>query len=156
MAKLLLGKEVVSALSEKLQLRVAALRKKGIVPTLAIIRVGENAGDLSYEKGAVTRAEALGIAVVKYDGRKIVPEYLQAFMSSDESQTYIREHTRGATLQQINLSDLRIQSILVPPFVEQQTFADFVSRIDKLRVAVQASLDKTQQLFDSLMQEYFG
>ena len=97
-----------------------------------------------------------GIAVVKYDGRKIVPEYLQAFMSSDESQTYIREHTRGATLQQINLSDLRIQSILVPPFVEQQTFADFVSLIDKLRVAVQASLDKTQQLFDSLMQEYFG
>ena len=77
-----------------------------------------------------------GIAVVKYDGRKIVPEYLQAFMSSDESQTYIREHTRGATLQQINLSDLRIQSILVPPFVEQQTFADFVSLIDKLRFFV--------------------
>ena len=74
-----------------------------------------------------------GIAVVKYDGRKIVPEYLHAFMSSDESQTYIREHTRGATLQQINLSDLRIQSILVPPFVEQQTFAAFVQRIDKLR-----------------------
>ena len=77
-------------------------------------------------------------------------------MNSDESQTYISEHTRGATLQQINLSDLRIQSILVPPFNEQQSFAAFVRRIDKLRVAVQASLDKTQQLFDSLMQEYFG
>ena len=97
-----------------------------------------------------------GIAVVRYDGSKIVPEYLHAFMSSDESQTYIREHTRGATLQQINLSDLRIQSILVPPFVEQQTFADFVSLIDKLRFDVQAALDKAQTLFDSLMQEYFG
>lgn len=96
-----------------------------------------------------------GIAVVKYDGRKIVPEYLQAVMSSDESQTYIREHTRGATLQQINLSDLRIQSILVPPFVEQHTFADFVRRIDKLRFVIQQSLDETQKLFDSLMQEYF-
>ena len=66
MAKLLLGKEVAASLSEKLQLRIAALQNKGVVPTLAIIRVGENAGDLSYEKGAVTRAEALGIAIVKF------------------------------------------------------------------------------------------
>ena len=66
MAKLLMGKEVASSLSEKLQLRVAALQEKGVAPTLAIIRVGENAGDLSYEKGAVTRAEALGIAGVKF------------------------------------------------------------------------------------------
>ena len=66
MANLLLGKDVAASLSEKLQLRVSALKEKGIVPTLAIIRVGENAGDLSYEKGAVTRAEALGVAVVKF------------------------------------------------------------------------------------------
>lgn len=66
MANLLLGKEVAASLSEKLQLRASALKEKGIVPTLAIIRVGENAGDLSYEKGAVTRAEALGVAVVKF------------------------------------------------------------------------------------------
>ena len=37
MAKLLLGKEVTDALNAKLQERTAALREKGIVPTLAII-----------------------------------------------------------------------------------------------------------------------
>ena len=47
MAKLLLGKEVTDALNAKLQGRTAALREKGVVPTLAIIRCGENPSDLS-------------------------------------------------------------------------------------------------------------
>ena len=47
MAKLLLGKEVTDALNANLQTRTAALREKGVVPTLGIIRVGENPSDLS-------------------------------------------------------------------------------------------------------------
>ena len=56
MAKLLLGKEVTDALNANLQVRTAALREKGINPTLGIIRVGEDPSDLSYEKGATKRA----------------------------------------------------------------------------------------------------
>ena len=63
MAKLLLGREVTDALNENLRCRTAALREKGIVPTLAIIRVGENPSDLSYETGAVKRGEAVGVEV---------------------------------------------------------------------------------------------
>ena len=47
MAKLLLGKEVTDALNANLQARTAALREKGVTPTLGIIRVGENPSDLS-------------------------------------------------------------------------------------------------------------
>ena len=56
MAKRLLGKEVNEALVASLQARTAALREKGVVPTLGIIRLGENPSDLSYEKGATKRA----------------------------------------------------------------------------------------------------
>ena len=52
MAKQLLGKEVNEALVASLQTRTAALREKGVTPTLGIIRLGENPSDLSYEKGA--------------------------------------------------------------------------------------------------------
>jgi type I restriction enzyme S subunit len=38
----------------------------------------------------------------------------------------------------------------------QKQFADFVNQVDKSKVAIQKALDKTQMLFDSLMQEYFG
>ena len=70
MAKLLLGKEVNEALVASLQTRTAALREKGVVPTLGIIRLGENPSDLSYEKGATKRAEEVGVAVKNY----ILPE----------------------------------------------------------------------------------
>ena len=70
MAKKLLGKEVNEALVASLQTRTAALREKGVVPTLGIIRLGENPSDLSYEKGATKRAEEVGVAVKNY----ILPE----------------------------------------------------------------------------------
>ena len=63
MAELMMGKAVADALSDELKTRVQTLGEKGITPTLAIFRVGENPGDLSYEKGAMKRAEALGVAV---------------------------------------------------------------------------------------------
>ena len=67
MAKLLLGKEVTDALNAKLQERTAALREKGVTPTLGIIRVGADPSDLSYEKGATKRAELVGVEVKKYE-----------------------------------------------------------------------------------------
>ena len=66
MAKLLLGKEVTDALNANLQTRTAALREKGITPTLGIVRVGANPSDLSYEKGACKRAELVGVEVKKF------------------------------------------------------------------------------------------
>ncbi len=70
MAKQLLGKEVNEALVASLQARTAALKEKGVTPTLGIIRLGENPSDLSYEKGATKRAEEVGVAVKNY----ILPE----------------------------------------------------------------------------------
>ena len=66
MAKLLLGKEVTDALNAKLQERTAALRAKGVGPTLGIVRVGEDPSDLSYEKGATKRAELVGVDVKNF------------------------------------------------------------------------------------------
>ena len=67
MAKLLLGKEVTDALNANLQVRTAALREKGVVPTLGIIRVGADPSDVSYEKGATKRAELVGVEVKKFE-----------------------------------------------------------------------------------------
>lgn len=64
-AAILTGAPVAEALSEKLKLRVEALRRRGIVPCLALVRIGERPGDLSYERSALRRCEALGIAVEK-------------------------------------------------------------------------------------------
>ena len=63
MAILLKGAPVAAAISEKLEPRAKALLEKGIVPRLAIIRMGKKAGDLAYEHAAVNRCARLGIEV---------------------------------------------------------------------------------------------
>lgn len=78
-----------------------------------------------------------GIAVIRYDCSKINPIYLNAYFNTEESQRYIQEHTRGATLRQINLSDLRAQEISVPPKFQQNQFADFVAQVDKSKLVAQ-------------------
>ena len=70
MAKRLLGKEVNEALVANLLERTNALRAKGVVPTLGIVRVGENPSDLSYEKGATTKGEQVGVQIKKF----VLPE----------------------------------------------------------------------------------
>ena len=66
MAKQLLGKEVTAAMNERLQARVTALKEKGVTPKLAIVRCGANPSDLSYEKGAESRAALIGVEVEKF------------------------------------------------------------------------------------------
>lgn len=70
MAKILSGKDVAAALNANLTERAAALKAKGVTPTLAIVRVGEKGSDLSYERGATKRADALGIKIVNF----VLPE----------------------------------------------------------------------------------
>lgn len=62
-AKRLTGKEVTAKLMEELAQRAEALKSKGTVPCLAILRVGENPSDLAYERGALKKAETAGIEV---------------------------------------------------------------------------------------------
>ncbi len=63
MAMLLKGAPAAAALNERSAAAAAALKEKGIIPTLAILRVGARDGDLSYERGAMKRCEQIGAAV---------------------------------------------------------------------------------------------
>ncbi len=63
MANILKGAPVTAALNEKMTAEVGELKEKGVVPTLAILRVGERPDDLSFEKGAMKRCETVGVEV---------------------------------------------------------------------------------------------
>ena len=70
MAKLLKGKPVADALMVDVVRRVELLKARGITPTLAIVRVGERADALSYERAATKRMAAAGIGLRSF----ILPE----------------------------------------------------------------------------------
>ena len=63
MARILDGKEVAASINENLHRRSDELRRSGIFPTLAILRVGERPDDVAYEASAKKRAERCGVEV---------------------------------------------------------------------------------------------
>ena len=65
MAELILrGANVARGLCEKTAERVRALSGKNIVPCLAVLRIGSREEDISYERSAAKRCDALGIKVM--------------------------------------------------------------------------------------------
>ena len=63
---------------------------------------------------------------------------------------------RAVTADNIEFNSLKQRKLIVPPIDVQQEYVTFLEQIDKSRLEVQKSLEKTQELFDSLMQKYFG
>ena len=63
---------------------------------------------------------------------------------------------KATTLPSTTKADLLKIRINIPPLELQNQFASFVQEIDKSRSRIQKSLEASQELFDSLMQKYFG
>lgn len=95
MAEILKGAPVTAALNEKMTAEVAELKTKGVVPALAILRVGERDDDLSYERGAMKRCETVGVEVKNV----VLP-------ADVESETFFR------TLEELN-KDPEVHGILM-------------------------------------------
>ena len=63
MANLLKGKMVAEAINNDSKKLCDELISKGVIPTLAIVRVGNKQDDISYEKGTIKRANEVGVNV---------------------------------------------------------------------------------------------
>lgn len=62
MSKIMQGTDVAKAMKEELIIKAEELKQKGMIPALAIVRVGARPDDLAYERGARKRMELVGIA----------------------------------------------------------------------------------------------
>jgi type I restriction enzyme S subunit len=61
----------------------------------------------------------------------------------------------GATREAITKQQIENLQIIVPPIELQNQFADFVKHIDKLKFTLKQTLEKLENCYHSLMQEYF-
>lgn len=66
MAELLKGAPAAAARNEKTAQCIHALRQRGVVPTLALVRVGEDEADIAYERSACRRCQQLGAQTRQY------------------------------------------------------------------------------------------
>lgn len=89
MAELLRGAPVSAAINERTRTRVQALKERGILPSLAIVRVGENDADIYYERSAMKRCADLGVEVrrVLYPGNVTEAELLAGIRQLNEDRS---------------------------------------------------------------------
>lgn len=62
----------------------------------------------------------------------------------------------GTTFAELKIFSLKACKILVPPIELQNQFAEFVEQTEKIKVAINSSLDKLKTLKKALMQRFFG
>ena len=106
-----------------------------------------------YPNNIPTTFSGFCIRFRKNDNSIIVPYLLRVL----KTESIRKKMTgRGANIQNLNQQILSTLEIPIPPLNLQTQFADFVKQVDKSRTAIQNELKKTQMLFDSLMQGYFG
>jgi len=93
---------------------------------------------------------------ITFDKEKVNPYYFKYFFQSESLKKSLSVNTHGGTMDILNLGIVRKIAMPLPPMKLQNEFVAFAEQVDKSKVAVHKSLDETQRLFDSLMQEYFG
>ena len=86
----------------------------------------------------------------------LTAEYLAYYLRQDSFVEYIKDKVTGAKMPRVAMDILRNIDIIQPNYIYQEQFSGFVNHINKLKSDVQKSIDETQLLMDSLMQEYFG
>ena len=96
------------------------------------------------------------LSCVRLNRTVLNPLFVAYYMESPAGKEQFIAKNQSAVKAGLNFNSINSLKIMVPPLVEQDRFVDFVQQVDKSKLAVQKSLEKTQQLFDSLMQEYFG
>ena len=135
------------------------LKKQGLVPvrgdilltargTLGRCYIIQDEDEFYFQDGMITWLS-------KYDER-ITPLYISYLFEMPGFRKQIDSLQAGSTVAYLSISMTKKLNVMTPPIELQNQFADFVTQVDKSKVDIQKALNKTQMLFDSLMQEYFG
>jgi len=76
--------------------------------------------------------------------------------SLNQMTDHFRKIAPEGTQPNLNTAIMKNYMQIIPPLKLQKEFITFSEQIDKLKFEQQQQLEKTQILFDSLMQQYFG
>ena len=96
------------------------------------------------------------VVLVQPNSELVSPYFLKYSFESDFVERQFAEAKNSTSQAAFGIQKVRTVEVMNPDLDVQREFEIFVKQVDKSKLAVQKSLEKTQQLFDSLMQEYFG
>ena len=96
------------------------------------------------------------LALIKFlDKTLVINKYIKNLINSEWFENKILKNMRGGTQKFISLKDIRKMKIPIPPITLQNQFSEIVKQIDKQKFEIEKSLKEIQELYESLIEEYF-
>lgn len=120
----------------------------------ALLLAGNNAAgkyDVKYYNGKFNAYQRTYVLSLRKQGiYSIFKKQLE------DKLEYLQSKSKGSTTRYLTMGILKNLTFLVPDMEIQVKLDQEIQHINKLKSDVQKSIDETQLLMDSLMQEYFG
>ena len=83
-------------------------------------------------------------------------DYLVHAINNEETKEQFEKSLKGVGVPNLHLGEIKKVKIIVPPLKKQNQFSEIVKQIDKQKFEIEKSLKETQELYESLMEKYFG
>ena len=83
-------------------------------------------------------------------------DYLVYAINNEETKEQFEKSLKGVGVPNLHLGEIKKVKIIVPPLKIQNQFSEIVKQIDKQKFEIEKSLKEIQELYESLMEKYFG
>ena len=97
------------------------------------------------------------VSILRLNYKEVNPIFFKYYFMQEKVQKELYAECVNGSTNQIELSKDRFLNfrILMPEITLQNQFSEIVKQIDKQKFEIQKSLKETQELYESLMEEYF-
>jgi type I restriction enzyme S subunit len=130
-------------------------------------RCNPQKGDVLYTKGGTTGfakyididlefSNWVHLAVLKFDKNILNGKFLEQMLNSNYCYTQSQLYTRGIANRDLVLGQMKRIKLLLPPITLQNKFAEHVQAVEAQKAQAQAALQKSEELFNSLLQRAFS
>jgi type I restriction enzyme S subunit len=103
----------------------------------------------------LNRPVSLGLNQLMMSFNNLDKLFFYYYFSTDYGKKLINSKLNGATTKSITKTALRDLDILYPSLKLQNQFAEHIGKIEQQKALAQASLEKSEELFNSLLQKAF-
>ena len=104
------------------------------------------------ERGAI----ASSLVILRANKNEINPNFLLIQLGMEEILYQQNQANNGSSQPNLSANSVKKYKILLPPITLQNQFSEIVKQIDKQKFEIEKSLKETQELYESLMEKYFG
>lgn len=121
--------------------------------SVVIVRYGATAGFVGRGYQGIL---ANNLFEIMPDETILSKDFLFLALKYGTFEKEVHDKAFGAAMPALSFSMMNDIPVVVPMAEEQKQFVTFVEQTDKSKAAVQKSLDLYQELFNKLMNDYFG